>query len=62
MTHAKKAAGQEVGDPGMFFIQCRHTPNIIAVLLLMVVLLPALLVNDVGMGDPFFCKYGRSSN
>ena len=28
-----------------------------AVLLLMVVLLPALLVNDVGMGDPFFCKY-----
>ena len=23
----------------------------------MVVLLPALLVNDVGMGDPFFCKY-----
>ena len=28
-----------------------------AVLLVMVVLLPALLVNDVGMGDPFFCKY-----
>ena len=28
-----------------------------AVLLLMVVLLPAFLVNDVGMGDPFFCKY-----
>ena len=23
----------------------------------MVVLLPALAVNDVGMGDPFFCKY-----
>ena len=23
----------------------------------MVFLLPALLVNDVGMGDPFFCKY-----
>ena len=23
----------------------------------MVVLLPAFLVNDVGMGDPFFCKY-----
>ena len=28
-----------------------------AVLLLMVVLLPALIANDVGMGDPFFCKY-----
>ena len=28
-----------------------------AVLLLTVVLLPALLVNDVGMGDPYFCKY-----
>ncbi len=28
-----------------------------AVLLIMVVLLPALVVNDVGMGDPFFCKY-----
>ena len=28
-----------------------------AVLLLAVVLLPALVVNDVGMGDPFFCKY-----
>ena len=28
-----------------------------AVLLVMVFLLPALLVNDVGMGDPFFCKY-----
>ena len=28
-----------------------------AVLLVMVVLLPAFLVNDVGMGDPFFCKY-----
>lgn len=27
------------------------------VLLVMVVLLPALVVNDVGMGDPFFCKY-----
>ena len=27
-----------------------------AVLLLMVVLLPALLVNDVGMGAPFFCN------
>ena len=25
--------------------------------LVMVVLLPALVVNDVGMGDPFFCKY-----
>ena len=23
----------------------------------MVLLLPAFLVNDVGMGDPFFCKY-----
>ena len=23
----------------------------------MVILLPAFLVNDVGMGDPFFCKY-----
>ncbi len=28
-----------------------------AVLLITVVLLPALAVNDVGMGDPFFCKY-----
>ena len=28
-----------------------------AVLLLAVVLLPALITNDVGMGDPFFCKY-----
>ena len=28
-----------------------------AVLLVMVVLLPAFLVNDVGMGDPYFCKY-----
>ena len=28
-----------------------------AVLLVMVILLPAFLVNDVGMGDPFFCKY-----
>lgn len=28
-----------------------------AVLLLAVVLLPALVVNDMGMGDPFFCKY-----
>ena len=28
-----------------------------AVLLGMVCLMPALLVNDVGMGDPFFCKY-----
>ena len=28
-----------------------------AVLLLAVVLLPALIANDVGMGDPFFCKY-----
>ena len=28
-----------------------------AVLLVMVLLLPAFLVNDVGMGDPFFCKY-----
>ena len=27
-----------------------------AVLLVMVFLLPAFLVNDVGMGDPFFCK------
>lgn len=27
------------------------------ILLLTVVLLPALAVNDVGMGDPFFCKY-----
>ena len=26
-------------------------------LLLAVVLLPVLVVNDVGMGDPFFCKY-----
>lgn len=28
-----------------------------AVLLVMVVLLPALAVNEAGMGDPFFCKY-----
>ena len=28
-----------------------------AVLLGMVCLMPAFLVNDVGMGDPFFCKY-----
>ena len=28
-----------------------------AVLVLAVVLLPALITNDVGMGDPFFCKY-----
>lgn len=28
-----------------------------AVLLFSVVLLPALLVNDVGLGEPFFCKY-----
>ena len=28
-----------------------------AVLLVMVFLLPAFLVNDVGMGDPFFCKW-----
>ena len=28
-----------------------------AVLLVTVFLLPALAVNDVGMGDPFFCKY-----
>ena len=27
------------------------------ILLVMVVLLPAFSVNDVGMGDPFFCKY-----
>ena len=27
------------------------------VLLFTVVVLPALVVNDVGMGDPFFCKY-----
>lgn len=27
------------------------------VLLFAVVLLPVLLVNDLGMGDPFFCKY-----
>ena len=27
------------------------------ILLVMVILLPALAVNDVGMGDPFFCKY-----
>ncbi len=27
------------------------------VLLLTVILLPTLVVNDVGMGDPFFCKY-----
>ena len=28
-----------------------------AVLLVTVFLLPALAVNDIGMGDPFFCKY-----
>lgn len=28
-----------------------------AILLLAVVLLPAIAVNDLGMGDPFFCKY-----
>ena len=28
-----------------------------AVLLFAVVLLPVLVVNDLGMGDPFFCKY-----
>lgn len=28
-----------------------------AILLLAVVLLPAVVVNDLGMGDPFFCKY-----
>lgn len=28
-----------------------------AVLLVMVVLLPVFVTNDVGMGDPFFCKY-----
>ncbi len=28
-----------------------------AVLLLAVVLLPVLIVNDLGMGDPIFCKY-----
>lgn len=28
-----------------------------AVLLVTVILLPALAVNDVGMGEPFFCKY-----
>ena len=27
------------------------------ILLVMVVLLPAFAVNEVGMGDPFFCKY-----
>ena len=27
------------------------------VLVIMVILLPALVVNDVGMGEPFFCKY-----
>ncbi len=28
-----------------------------AVLLLMVMILPAFAVNDLGMGEPFFCKY-----
>ena len=28
-----------------------------AVLLIMVILLPAFAVNSLGMGDPFFCKY-----
>ena len=28
-----------------------------AVLLVMVVLLPTVLVNELGMGDPIFCKY-----
>ena len=27
------------------------------VLVLTVILLPILVVNDLGMGDPFFCKY-----
>ena len=27
------------------------------ILVVMVVLLPILVVNDLGMGDPFFCKY-----
>lgn len=27
------------------------------ILLVTVILLPVLVVNDVGMGDPFFCKY-----
>ena len=27
------------------------------VLVIMVILLPALVANDVGMGEPFFCKY-----
>ena len=30
---------------------------IYVILLLTVLLLPVLVVNDVGMGDPFFCKY-----
>ena len=29
----------------------------LSLLLIMVVLLPALVVNEMGMGDPFFCKY-----
>ena len=28
-----------------------------AILLVMVILLPMLVTNDVGMGDPYFCKY-----
>ena len=28
-----------------------------AVLIGTVILLPALMINDVGMGDPYFCKY-----
>ena len=28
-----------------------------AILLIMVVLLPVLVTNELGMGDPFFCKY-----
>ena len=27
------------------------------ILLVMVILLPMVVVNELGMGDPFFCKY-----
>ena len=37
--------------------ETQDTCYTLTVLLVMVFLLPAFLVNDVGMGDPFFCKY-----
>ena len=34
-----------------------YVSEIVAVLLVMVVLLPTVLVNELGMSDPIFCKY-----